>query len=371
MMRLHLDPADNFLVRDGRPFNQDDAGRAAAASRFPPPPDTVYGAVRVALARALGWDGIGDWMRGTAAEPKQLGSFGPAAEAAAAMQVAGPWFDVAGTPLLPLPAAAFRDGVSVRLAQPGPAVATDMGPVRLLALPPRGRLAAGRWAPETAVRRLLAEGAVAFDDCRVPVPGWVPFIDDGRVPPGVDVQQLGAIEARVGLERDTASRTAVSGRLYASVRRQLPPGVSLIVDVAGVQVATSAFAVPIPFGGEGRFVFVEAAIAPPVPAQPNPGQHYCVSLITPAILPPLAVGAQVCGLPGTLISAVVPEVGATAGFVRSEDGRRQLTNTAAVLPPGTTLFLAGGAGQQLPSAIGERQWRGYGRFLTGVWRDGQ
>ena len=88
--RLWLDPADTLMFRDGRPFNQDDAGRAAAASLFPPPPETIYGAARVGLARAMGWDGslaTGGWS-GSIAEA--LGSWAKEGN----YKCAGPFFAI-------------------------------------------------------------------------------------------------------------------------------------------------------------------------------------------------------------------------------------------------------------------------------------
>ncbi len=57
MTILVLHPLDTFFFRDGRPYNQDDPGQVEAASLFPPHPPTVAGAVRAAVARAMGWPG--------------------------------------------------------------------------------------------------------------------------------------------------------------------------------------------------------------------------------------------------------------------------------------------------------------------------
>ena len=48
-LHLHIKAVDTLMFRDGRPFNQNDAGASEAASVFPPYPPTIVGAVRAAL----------------------------------------------------------------------------------------------------------------------------------------------------------------------------------------------------------------------------------------------------------------------------------------------------------------------------------
>ena len=60
---LILDPVDTLLLRDGRPFNQDDAGLTRAFSHFPPFPWVTASAVRAAIARTTGWsERQGKWQ---------------------------------------------------------------------------------------------------------------------------------------------------------------------------------------------------------------------------------------------------------------------------------------------------------------------
>lgn len=391
-MRLYLDPADNLMIRDGRPFNQNDAGQARAASRFPPPPDTVYGAVRVALARAMGWSGVGDWTQGAggAARATALGAWGEAGETSASLRVAGPFFEVDGTPLLPIPGHVCarinsRTGTIQAMTALKPeseAMQTDQGPVRMLAMPAHAEgikddLLGGRWAPEVEVRRLLASGprpsvSEQIDALAVRLPGprrrdaATRLLNRGVALPGIGVDSLGATEARVGLERDFDSRQAVEGRLYASVRRVLPPGVRMFVDVCGLGVIDLDLTPPAPIGGEGRFGFLERGAATDRPPPTVPHADYLVVLTTPAILAPLKVGQAVERLSGTLVGAVVSGVTATASFERRDARVRALTASRAVIPAGSVLFLEGGRiGETLPEAMGDRTWRGYGRFAVG------
>jgi CRISPR-associated protein Cmr3 len=56
-----LDPFDTLLFRDGRPFEQSDEGLVEAISMFPPFPTVTAGAFRASVARQLGWDGSERW----------------------------------------------------------------------------------------------------------------------------------------------------------------------------------------------------------------------------------------------------------------------------------------------------------------------
>ena len=60
-LSLKISAIDTVMFRDGKPFNQADAGASLAASVFPPYPPTLTGAVRAAIWNALGgrkedWD---------------------------------------------------------------------------------------------------------------------------------------------------------------------------------------------------------------------------------------------------------------------------------------------------------------------------
>lgn len=385
-LRLYLDPADNFMIRDGRPFNQDDAGRAAAVSRFPPPPDTLYGAARVALARALGWSGEGDWAEGDGGNERVrlLGTWRD--EKNAGLRVSGPHFELSGVRLLPLPATVYlvakTDGsASLQNLRPGPAIKTDCGDLRLLDLGASGKglrnaALGGRWGFDSAVRRILAGEQTDAAALTPHLPGPAAYtpraqgVNSGTPLPGISTEALGAPEARIGLERISDTRQAAEGKLYASTRRVLPPGVRMFVEVEGVEVPEGWFSAAVPLGGEGRFAFVEARRSAPVAMTSIPRGTYLVMLTTPALLPELTMGMTIEGLPGELAAAAVTGVTTTAQFERRGVGQREHTASVAVLPPGSVLFMTGSDGSPPKAAIGDRTWRGYGQFLTGVWNDG-
>ena len=231
--RLTLDPADTLAIGDGRPFNQNDTGRAIAASIFPPPPDTVYGASRVACARALGWSGVGNWGReiadimGDRAKP---GKF----------SISGPFFNVDdGGLLLPIPSHVMAkiniaDAADIQLISLMPAanpLKTELGNVRLLDVPAYQESntyqpLAGRWGKAGAVLKLLSGETTQLHELGRAKPCHVsqsPKSTDHL--PGWSLDDLAAMEHRVGIARDYTTHLAKEGQLFASVRRALRRGV--------------------------------------------------------------------------------------------------------------------------------------------------
>jgi len=250
--RLFLDPADNFLIRDGRPFNQSDAGQARATSRFPPPPDTLYGTARVAMALSMGWNGSGDWEKEIT---DVLGSYSTETGGEIKFQVAGPFFMLDGNLLAPIPFNAFLAGPAgqeeIKIASPGSALNSDYGSISYPEIPLDAKPLGGRWAPETAVRELLNGNPITQADLGTTRPTSFRFGVSGESrKPGLGSDELGPIEARIGLARDLDTHLATDGMLYASNRRTLASGVRMFVIVTGVDLGKSGLPSALPFGGE-------------------------------------------------------------------------------------------------------------------------
>jgi len=356
--RLILDPADTMAIGDGRPFNQADTGRAIAASVFPPPPDTVYGAARVACARALGWDGVGSWsatIANTMGDWTDTGKF----------KIAGPFFSVDGELLLPIPshvALKIVDQNGRELVRRMPAadpIMTDLGEIRLLDIPPydistKYLPLAGRWGKAGAVLKLLSGEVPTVEELGVPNPP--------PEPPGWSPDDLAAAEFRVGLARDIGSRKAIDGHLYAATRRALRKGVEMSVEVEGVS-QPDVFDVAVPLGGEARFAFASAAEASGIPATPDPTPgKYLVYFASPVVMEPPVPRGAVSGLPGQLVTASIAGVASHGG--RQQDQR---TKSHMVLPAGSVLFMESGINSPLPARIGDKTHMGYGRYFIGEW----
>lgn len=377
-LRLHFDPADTLAVGDGRPFNQDDAGRADAASLFPPPPDTLHGAACVIAAHALGFPEK-PWPEG------QLGSWGRGGK----FSVAGPLFSTdAGGDLLPIPAnvVARTDKTDrnrppeIVVLLPGKEIMrTDIGEVRLLELPTwddnlKDETLAGRWGKDVAVKKLLSGDTVHAEELgRPPESAWSPKarkLYPNRTPrlPGWGPDDLAAAEPRVGIARDLDTRQVEEGQLYVSVRRRLMPGVSMFVEIGGVELDKNRLEGAIPLGGENRFAFTHAEMGPSQEsALLGATKAYLVCFTTPALVKPPMPGEVVDKLPGRLVAAAITGVRSQAGRSR-KSGRPVLGKSRPLLPAGSVLFMEGGG--EMPACIGDLTHRGYGRFVTGVWKDG-
>jgi CRISPR-associated protein Cmr3 len=345
---LIFHPVDSVLFKDGRPFNQDDAGMAAARSLFPPTPETMMGAARVTLAMGQGWTG-GDWSQDQALK-SVLGD----RREPGALRLSGPFVvDVSGTAPQPffaaphhllLPAALTaeqvgpdRDGrVDAAWLRPGAVeLEGDLADARLPDAPRNvesHRIGAqGWWLDHNGMAEALAAGpSLRFDHLRA-----LPACGPGG---------LAASEMRVGLRRDPDTRTAEPGRLYAAARLRLAKDIALAVECDG---AADGWFVSLPrlvaFGGEGRFAYVEAI---PRDLGIEDGEaatlsaRYAAILVTPVLMDPgsLEPGASVPGLAGTLVAAATGRGAMSGGW---NDATRGPEPMAPIIPAGAVLFMDG------------------------------
>lgn len=368
---LRLDPADTMAIGDGRPFNQADAGRAVAASVFPPPPDTLFGATRVACAKALGWDGVGGWSAEIA---EVLGSWQSMKDFA----ISGPFFRAEGEVLLPIPSHIFLRVEAGRqsLLSRHPVdyvTTTDLGELRLPDIPPYEAEVdyhglSGRWARAEAVLDLLRGKDV--------VPGDLGKSSDdasSHLPksplrlPGWSLSDLAAAEFRVGLAREAQTRKAIEGQLYTTVRRALRRNVEMFVEVQGFTLPNS-MNVPVPLGGEARFAFASTEQTG-LPSWSNQGaERYLIYCASPVIMAPPAPGDGINGFSGQLVMASIPQV-TTHGGRSGQTGKGGTRNAArTVLPAGSVFFVENGTQSILPKRIGAETHLGYGRYFSGVWQ---
>lgn len=372
---LAIDPLDTLAIRDGRPFNQDDAGRAATASLFPPPPETCYGAARVACARSHGWSGAGAW--GEEVEKVGLGSW----DVPGNFAISGPHFrDESGDDLLPIPSHVYarvcrKSGavISVFTLSPGPeTLQTDVGLTRLFDPPPydvnlRDVPLAGRWGRRSAILELLDGQGVDPVALGKPVQtAWRETPQDGL--PGWGLDDLSASEVRIGLERDLANRRAKDGMLYAAIRRLLRPNIEMFVKVCGIDWGKTPVP-PVAFGGEGRAAsFYKICAASTLP-QTEPKGRYTICLMTPGAFAPPKPGEGFVGFKGAVIAASVTDVGTRAGFSR---GSRKGAGQAHPFIPAGSIFFMDETEKATATATDPAALRrfGYGEILIGRWTDG-
>lgn len=392
--------ADTLVFRDGRPFNQDDEGGAVVTSLFPPPPDALYGAIRVASAMALGWSGRGDWARSTNWVPEARRGFGEHIRVLGAghtddrsaipndidvngtLSVAGPFVRQtlsSGTSRLLVPAPA---NLRRTAARPG---YEDLAVEKLIRLSPR-KIADNATCDIDDCAYLLASTSRDYEVEKDPDGAWVDLHtlafalgvseEPGHVLPAEAIQKP---EQRIGLARDDDSRLAIDGNLYQLARRRMEPGFDLCCFLEGVK-SVPRYPKAVPLGSENRFVHVEpAGDELQMPVQPHVGTlegRYALVFLTPAVLEIsqmgpglLAPGVTIPGFEGTLATAAIRRLQLRGGFaVRSRSGRAP---QSTVIPAGSVLYFENGEPPlregEPAGALGMDAQIGYGRYLVGVW----
>jgi len=372
MMRLQLDPLDTLFFRDGTPFAADSSGPGDVGGLFPPFPTSITGALRAALARSNGWSGAGRWS----AELNR--ALGPGPNDLGLLAFTGPFLLRRGEPLFQVP------------------------------LHLQGRPAAGRWQP----RALLQPGAPALCDLGAAVrlpelpaaiqgteraelksgEGWwltqsgLEVVLRGDIPPLdalVHSHALWQEEPRIGIARDTRTRTAAEGMLYTSRHVRLAQGVGLGVEINGLddgwKEPSNAL---LPLGGESRMA--ECRLWPPIPPLAMPleaiatSRRLLIVVLTPLDLSPdQALGRCLLSdlADARVVSACLGRPQRIGGW--DSLARRPLP-LQSFLPAGTVLCCElsnpGALERALAASggllrLGARQRWGYGVVALGTWTD--
>ncbi len=327
MQGILLDPVDTLFFRDGTPFSAGSASQADTGGIFPPPPPSLTGAIRAALARANGWDGSGRWpdalVEVLGDGPFQMGR----------LAVAGPFLVRHGELLSPLPrhlVGTVKDGrwTPVGFCTPGGELVCDLGGVRLPAGPgPRnGELpkpGSGLW--------MTPRGLAAVAAGELPEAGDL-----------VPARELWRTERRVGISRDRATRTVEEGKLFGAIHVRPRRGVTLGALVEGIPEDWHVPAgEPVPLGGEGRLATWERwaprlGTAAPVAAIRAAGRVALLAMTPLDGAKELKPGGDVPGLEGCrLVSACCDRPEPVGGW---DSLRWEPVPLHGVLPPGSVLF---------------------------------
>lgn len=348
-----LEAVDSWFFRDGTPFGEGIVVSTGIRGTFPPPIQTLQGAIRTGLALANGWpiERPLDW-------PHDLGS----PEGSRAVQFVGPFFVAeSGEPLWPIPRVVWEDVRSQRrrltLSSPH---TTDMG-VRRLPHARRGERLASGWVTSSELSRLL--------------------MDPWAVPDRILVaEDLYRAELHVGVQRE--DRRVKDGGLYVVHHARPFPGVRV-----GLAMRDCPTDVRVPdrmtvrLGGEGRAASVVAThpSKDPWPARaelvPSEGVvRYTITLLTDAGVSSdssLALEGPAAA-PGHVVSASIGASGRVGGYDLQARAPRPLR---ATWPAGTTWFMQADA-VQLPAvyalhatSAGGRRELGEGWMAVGRWEE--
>jgi len=360
-------PLDTLFFRDGRPYNQQELNQTDVASRFPPAPPPLVGALRAALARGQGWS-QGDWTPDIKAV---LGD----GEALGALQFFGPYLLRQDNPLFPVPT--FLLGIpskgkegewtNITRLRPGPLLYCDLSGGKPVRLPvpeeSNGGLKemAGCWITLEAMEKILDSG--------LPSPEEI-----------IASKQILREELRVGIERNDKTRTTEEGALYSSRHIRLDNKVALALQIYGLAAQWNPVS-PAPVGGENRMAWIDIKEGevplPPCPdLSPVDGKvRYTVILLTPATLPGAAwpgPGDSLDQMPGKIVSACIGRPLQIGGW--DSIGSRPLP-LHPFLPAGSAWFMEADASQSKTISdwhgkkIGERAAWGFGQVLIGTWKE--
>lgn len=363
---------DTGFFRSGQPFDAGEGGHGRVTSHFPPPMNTLQGAIRTTLATAQGWH-PGQRL------PKELGD----ANSLGLLSLKGPYLIMDEKPLFPAPLNLLiknRAGkgnvkdldIETTLLMPGKSCHCDLG--LAVSLPQKKEILDGAYLPKNLY--LTPAGYSAIAEGRALSEKEFYFHDS-----------LWCVEPRIGLKRNAETRTAEDRNLYRIGHIRPENGLKIRVVVEGLP---ADWPMPeqqiVPLGGEGRLSAIEVQplsdgdIFPAFPElnQAKDGKiHYTITLITPAYgnskgLERLILQGPDNSAPGSCISACVGKPQLFGGWDLLNREPRPLR---PYLPPGSTWFFKADAAERenIESLHGNfirgenKPSYGYGQILIGKW----
>jgi len=261
-LEVAFSAVDSLYFRGSRPH------ASAGASIFPPPPGTFAGALRTRLGDVLGLDWSA-FNRGSCRSRRalpdglDLASLMGTEDDTGLLEFSAPVVRKDGKPLYPMPAVLLKTDAGVVKLELGSAVRTDLGHVRLPALPEGVRNARpldGCW--------LTADGMQQFLNGGVPEQGHI-----------IEKDQLVRHECRLGIARDQARGTVRPGMLYPADHLRLAPDVDFAIRVTLPGAAAELLLDDIRrnplqrFGGEGRMAGLTASVVDPERLLPEPAAN--------------------------------------------------------------------------------------------------
>jgi CRISPR-associated protein Cmr3 len=375
--RFHVRAVDALFFRDGRPFDAADEGMADARSVFPPFPEVLAGAFRVAVARERGWDparhaswteaGLGlDAVLGRErADPGRL-RFGEPVVLYEEGELPGRLYPA---PLHLGLAGEGWDKAPVLLGPCEPPLRTDLGTVRLPGASPGSgpvKVPEERW-----LSRLNFEAVLR---------GWPPASPGDLLPKATSVAE----ERRIGIARDPGRRTARRGQIYAATLARPKPNWLLGLEVEGLPEGYGPERL-MALGGFQRLAGIERggwneAESPDVATTPDEDERfrYLVALTAPTL--PADEGWRRPG--GALVGRrdadgseirLGPVVAACVSrpvMIGGWDGlNRRPMPLRACLPPGAVFFVDSAVPPPAAGSfrLGRETTFGYGGCALGRW----
>lgn len=349
-----VEAIDTLMFRDGRPFNQSDAGAGVARSIFPPYPPTLVGAVRMLLACQSGFENGGSWPKAELGDGVDWRSGGQLGK----LRFSAPLVLRDGVPLFPVPLFVALAADEVVRLRPGAVRSCDLGPSVRLPEPEKNvtglKLVENQWLDGKAMTKLLAGETVAKKDL-------------------VKAADLWESETRIGIGRDRENRVVNTGQLYLASHVRPRTDVSLGISVSELNKAPRRSTLQA-LAGEHRmaeFSVLQPPLALPAAPKDFPRGNYFVVLLSPAILDVLPMpNGNLDRLPGKVVSACLGKPVRIGGW---DSLRKQPIAMTEAVPAGSVWFLSGRETKAIAALNGTHigratEW-GFGQILVGKWGD--
>ncbi len=361
-LSLKISAIDTVMFRDGKPFNQADAGASLAASVFPPYPPTLVGAVRAAIWNALGgrkedWDKtlLGDgtnWQN----ENNVLGKL--------EFSAPGVLWDDSPVYRVPLHVVTVKDKEGEKgrsepkiLSPEKTFLDCDMagGPVRFPAISGEGvKTIESRWVTLKGMENILAGNPPSKEHL-------------------IKKTKIWQIEPRTGIGIERDSRTTVDGNLYMASHVRMSDATSLYVEVGGCDKGCMHDRLQ-PLAGEHRMAEIASVARVGSPKRPKQLNHnrYCVIQLSPLILESMPnPGGVLPNLPGNLVSACLGKPLMIGGWDFKKC--RPIAMRQAI-PAGSVWFMGVETQEQRAEALNwhlgkiglATEW-GFGQIMIGSW----
>ncbi len=355
MTCITFEALDSLFFREAKPFNAGEGG--FLDSQFPPPAQTLSGAIRTAIGEAAGIDwkkpAIVEALLGTANNPAPL-SF------------AGPYLLRDGKRLYPMPLNLLYSEKAkkwTRLIPSKTTYKTDMGD-RVLPKPEK---------PEET----LGEGAKPIESGWLDAANMQKVVNGGLPTEFISEKDIFIREARAGIARDNQKSVVKvkEGSLYFTRHIRLKEDITLAMGISGADQKLPNEAI-LRLGGEGRLAHMsvdESAQAPLQPTDVSGAKGLVLTLLThgdfdgevipdwQAIHPKLE-----------LFTACIGKTIREGGW---DYARRRPKPLKSLVPAGSCYFfkVKGEAFSEVivslqHKQIGKRKTFGYGEIAVGLWK---
>ncbi|MCP4702568.1 MAG: hypothetical protein GY862_37770 [Gammaproteobacteria bacterium] len=246
---------DSLFFRESRPM--DAIGGTELASVFPPPAQTMMGALRSIIGEKYG--GV-DWAEYRNSENHPLHKLIGHENDLANLEFHGPWISRDKRRLYPAPANLMgkwekNELIALEFLRIGKPCECDLGKAVCLPCLPKDRKGYkplnGHWLTHEGFETVLC--------------GEIPDIEQV-----IENKKLFVHEARQGLELDDVKRTAQDKQLYQTRHLRLCEDVAIELDVTGIDKDNRPEKALTRLGGEGRLAVVEVDTNPAEPVRTPP-----------------------------------------------------------------------------------------------------